>query len=533
MLFNSYAFLFAFLPLSLLGYYLAGKLGKTAAIAWLALCSLTFYGMWNASFLVLLVSSICFNYAIGTAVGRSEEGRKKQYLFAFGVAANLAVLAFYKYLGPLVGFLQYYGLITSRAHLDIILPLGISFFTFTQIGYLVDRRDGLGENLDFLRYTVFVTFFPHLIAGPILHIREIGPQLLDRCVLRLKAECVAPGLAMFAIGLSKKVLLADPLSDVVAAGFGHSAAIALVPAWIAAAAYTLQLYFDFSGYSDMAIGIARMFGIKFPLNFDSPYKTRGAIEFWQRWHMTLSRYLGLLLYNPVAMRITRWRVAHGQKISHKALATPSAFFTMIMVPIFYTMALAGIWHGAGLQFLIFGLLNAFYLSANHAWRVFLPQNKKALPRRETVVLQVLLTYMAWTVSLVFFRSATCTEALHLLSGMAGLRGIGIPLHMVGALNKLGHAGRWIAQHTAKDDPLHIASLQTIVRLIATFAVVWAAPNSQQIMAAFSPVLEEIREPAPVRMQWRPNMAWGLVIGGLLCIDVMSFRQTSVFLYFQF
>ena len=282
MVFASYNFLFIFLPIALVGYYLVAKLGAEYAVTWLVLTSLVFYGAWNPAFVILLVCSIAFNFVIGRAMlgrEREEDSKSRDRLLFAGVAANLLVLFSFKYLGPILSWGHSISLVSSRLDFNVILPLGISFFTFTQIGYLVDCNHGRGRDLDFIRYTAFVTLFPHLIAGPILHIREIGPQLLNADTYKVRLRNLSVGTSYFIIGLAKKVLLADPLAEVVRIGFAHPGDFAMFTTWMYALAYSLQLYFDFSGYSDMAIGLAYMFGIKFPINFNSPYKSRNIIDF--------------------------------------------------------------------------------------------------------------------------------------------------------------------------------------------------------------------------------------------------------------
>ncbi|HEX5328002.1 MAG TPA: MBOAT family O-acyltransferase, partial [Acetobacteraceae bacterium] len=285
MLFNSYVFVLAFLPVALGGFFLTARAGRTAGALWLIGASLVFYGWWKPAFLPLLVLSITLNFAAARAIGAADRRRRLQgALLAAAIAANLSTLFYFKYLAWVLGACG----ITIAAP---TLPLGISFFTFTQIGFLIDCRLGLARDRSILSYALFVTFFPHLIAGPILHNREIMPQFTAAATFRASAENIAAGLAIFLIGLLKKCLLADPLAAIVAAGFGDPGALALAGAWQAALSYSLQLYFDFSGYSDMAIGLARMFNLRFPANFNSPYKAQSVIDYWQRWHMTLTRYL--------------------------------------------------------------------------------------------------------------------------------------------------------------------------------------------------------------------------------------------------
>ena len=322
MLFSSFIFLFGFLPAALAGFFVAGRFGRPATAGWLVVASLVFYAWWEPRFLAVLLGSILFNYAAAAAIRRLESMPRWQALLtALAIAANLLALIYYKYLFSIFGFLRSEG-IMDVSFAPVLLPLGISFFTFTQIGYLLDVKQGVSKVSTPLDYLLFVTFFPHLIAGPILHNREMMPQYADPDTFRFSATNLAVGLSIFTIGLVKKTVLADPVSSVVGPGFANPGALGLVGAWHVALSYSLQLYFDFSGYSDMAIGLARMFNIRFPLNFNSPYKAASIIEYWQRWHMTLTRYLTLYLYNPIALAATRRRVARGLPITRKGVRNP-------------------------------------------------------------------------------------------------------------------------------------------------------------------------------------------------------------------
>jgi alginate O-acetyltransferase complex protein AlgI len=543
MVFASFSFLFIFLPIALLGYYVAARLGAWQATTWLVLCSLVFYGVWNPKFVLLLITSISFNFAIGQALlarADDENSMSRNRLLALGVVGNLLPLIFFKYLGPMLAFARSISLVSRSFDFNVILPLGISFFTFTQIGYIVDCHDGKGKDLDPIRYAAFVTFFPHLIAGPILHIREIGPQLVSRDTCRLRWSNLSVGSSFFIIGLAKKVLLADPLAEVVSVGFAHPNDFRMFATWSYALAYSLQLYFDFSGYSDMAIGLAYMFGIRFPTNFNSPYKSQNIIDFWQRWHTTLTRYLTLLLYNPLALRITRYRMGAGQGISQRENRRLSVFASQIMVPIFYTMGLAGIWHGAGLQYLVFGLMHGMYLTINHAWRMFGPKiplkGRVGVAHAGIVVCKVALTYVAVIAAQVMFRASSVGGALHMLAGMVGLHGIDplpVPSAVMTLIRPLGpvhsfvtNTHRMIAVPT--DD-----SLPAPASLALRFFIVWALPNSQTVMAKFSPTLTAVKTHAPEWLSWRPTMAWAVALGVLLAVSLMSLQQTKVFLYFQF
>lgn len=503
MLFHSGVFLFGFLPLALGGFFLAGRLGRQPAGLWLVAASLAFYGWWNPAFLAALLLSVVFNYVVSVVIGRLDARPVMQcWALAAAIAVNLGALVYFKYLFALVGLLRGFGI--DMAFDPVVLPLGISFFTFTQIGYLVDVNQGTAKERGLLNYLLFVTFFPHLIAGPILHNREIMPQFAEAATFRPSGRNLSVGVTIFVMGMLKKCLLADPLSATVAAGFADPAGLAAPAAWLTALSYSLQLYFDFSGYSDMAIGLARMFNVRFPINFNSPYKAASVIEYWQRWHMTLTRYLTLLLYNPIALAITRWRTARGLPVNRGALARPSGFAAMVVAPTFATMGLAGIWHGAGLQFVIFGLLHATYLCVNHAWRILFPQAREEAPRRWRHAGSVLLTYLAVLVGAIFFRAPSAGVAVDLLRAMAGMNG----------------AGAWPA-------------LPDLAWLGVLYGVVWGLPNTQEIVARAEPTLGRIRPACPAWLQWQPTAPWAVAAGLGALAGLLTLGSAAEFLYFQF
>jgi len=516
MLFNSSVFLYAFLPISILGFYLLARhAGIAAAKLWLCIASFVFYGWWNPAFLVLLAGSIAFNYTLSLFLRGTDKsaGRGQTLLLAAGISANVMLLGYFKYLFPFLIFLHELGWLRVDAG-SVILPLGISFFTFTQIGYLVDCRQGLVRQRGLLNYVLFVTFFPHLIAGPILHNREIMPQFADPETYRFKAEKLAAGLALFAFGLFKKVVIADSVAPWANSGFLHTHGAPLEYAWSVALAYSMQLYFDFSGYADMAIALGIMFGVKLPLNFNSPYKSASIIDFWQRWHMTLTRYLTLLLYNPLAFWVARRRKAKGYSTGRDAVSTPAGFLSMIAFPTMVTILIAGIWHGAGLQFVIFGALHGTYLCVNHAWRIAHPPDPAKLPaelpapmRLWRALWPVVLTYLAVLVAEVFFRAGSVGDALALLAGMAGAHGSELPA---------------ASPHLAFNLLFGLSA-----GLIAFFA-----PNVYQIMDRWSPALTKVR--STLRgMLWQPNFRWALIGGTLLFAASLRFDQSAPFLYFQF
>lgn len=527
MLFNSYLFLFLFLPVALGGYYLLGSIRLKWAAIWLCLASFVFYGWWNPRFVVLLVASILFNYVVSLYVLRHAGQKKRQgWIVAFGVACNLLLLIYYKYLVSLIAALQGFGLYTNSPD-SILLPLGISFFTFTQIGYLLDCRAGLVASPSLLKHTLFVTFFPHLIAGPVLHHKEMMPQFAEPENYRFRAENLSIGGALFLMGLAKKVLFADSIAPYADAGFMAPEGLQFWGAWATSLAYAMQLYFDFSGYSDMALGLAKMFGIRFPLNFNSPYKAVCIIDYWARWHMTLTRYLTAYLYYPMAMQISRWRSRRGLAVGSVGSRTPTGFALMVAAPTLYTMALAGVWHGAGLQFFIYGVLHGAYLCVNHGWRIAVGSRLK-LQRAWTQWLWrstcVLLTFVAVVAAFAFFRAAGVHDAVALLQGMAGLQGFEAWQWPGGLLREVGGIEGW---------RLLLGRNLLAVYLVLLLLIVWLAPNTHQILGRFSPALARTDEARVRWLRWKPSLPWLGVLLVTLFFCLIHLHRETRFLYFQF
>jgi alginate O-acetyltransferase complex protein AlgI len=527
MLFNSYAFILGFLPITLIGYQIAAYFHRRAVVAWLAVASMAFYAYWRPAFLLLLLGSILFNYGLSLLISRRiPTPISTRLLLWFGIAGNLAVLCYCKYLFPLLNWMGH--AIHSNTHwADVLLPLGISFFTFTQIAYLVDLEEGSAKQQDFPSYCLFVTFFPHLIAGPILHHAEMMPQFQQDRDYRLKMNDLAIGSAWFIMGLCKKVIMADQFSRAANAAYHAPGHLPFLSSWAGVLSYALQLYFDFSGYSDMALGLARMFSIDFPLNFSSPYKSASIIDFWQRWHMTLTRYITVYIYNPASFAINRRRLAKGKKVSRKAFSTPAGFLDMVVAPTMLTLLLAGIWHGAGLQFAIFGILHGLYLSVNHAWLIFRQpaklESQSVFRRRLRHVNGVLLTFGAVLVGQVFFRALSTSDAMSMLGGMIGLHGFG----------SLG------ASLTAPGGTLagdYRVTLRDCAEIVVGFIIVWAFPNTQQILIKFKPALEVTKADLEARLVpifWNPTAGWALGLGAVFFAALIRLQDPSTFLYFQF
>lgn len=519
MLFNSYAFLFLFLPVTFLGFFQIGRYSRPLAALWLFAASLFFYGWWNPAYVGLLLASIFFNYAVGTALSREhtlDHFRRKKWILGLGVAANLGLLGYYKYANFFIANTDTVLNLSLQIE-PIILPLGISFFTFTQIAFLVDAYRGEVKESNFIHYGLFVSYFPHLIAGPVLHHKEMMPQFALPATYRVHWENLSVGLTIFSIGLFKKVVLADgvaPIASHVFAIAANGGTLTFMEAWVGALAYTFQLYFDFSGYSDMAIGISRLFGVKLPLNFDSPYKAVNIIEFWRRWHMTLSRFLRDYLYFSLG----------GNRKG------PVRRYLNLMA----TMLLGGLWHGAGWTFVMWGALHGVYLVINHAWqqvRIAMGHDLKhttPLGRFVSMTLTFLVVVIGW----VFFRAKSFDVALSVLRGMAGLNGIILPGHWYGLLHwrlvrLMGEVGISFGSLPSLDGLSH-----AFIWISALWLLSWVAPNTQQIMAGFKPALEQIKEPTGY-FSWRPNRAFAWLVGCLFVAALFSMNRVSEFLYFQF
>jgi alginate O-acetyltransferase complex protein AlgI len=405
MLFNSYEFVFLFLPVALCGYFWFGcrKQGQWAN-GWLIFMSLFFYSWWEIKYLPLLLVSIIVNYIVSGAIITYRKVPLGVFtgkiFFIFGIIFNVSLLGYYKYTDF---FLENLNLIMGTHHelLHIVLPLGVSFFTITQMVYLVDCYEGVAKNHDFSKYCLFVSFFPHLLAGPILYHKAMMKQFADTSLRRVNWDNMAQGLVLFIIGLAKKVLVADTLSKTVAAGFNAPEQLTLIDGWVTAMAYSMQLYFDFSGYSDMAVGIARMMNINIPINFNSPYKAKNIIDFWSRWHISLTNTIMNYLYTPLFM-------------SFKKMS-----FIQAMFATFIAMFIAGIWHGAGWTFIVFGTMHAIGLVICHTWKHY--------KMKMSSVFAHAITLFWVLVAFVFFRARSVFDAMQVLSGMAGQHGMSIRL----------------------------------------------------------------------------------------------------------
>jgi alginate O-acetyltransferase complex protein AlgI len=507
MLFNSNAFIFGFFPVVMIGYLVivsiparAPESGQgdqrpwlhTAASSWLALASLVFYGWWSMAAMPLLLGSICGNYLAGQRLIPSATTRDAQRsrLLAAMIAVNLGVLGFFKYADFFIANTD--AVISSVGGgppiqlLNVVLPVGISFYTFTQIAFLVDCRDGKVQERSFIHYLLFVTYFPHLIAGPVLHHGQMMPQFANPAVYRVDYGRIAVGLGIFVIGLSKKMLLADPFgsyADLVFDAARQGQTPSLITAWFGVVAYAFQIYFDFSGYSDMAIGLSLCFGIALPVNFNSPYKATSIIEFWRRWHITLSSFLRDYLYIPLGgnRRGPRWRHAN----------------------LLLTMALGGLWHGASWNFVLWGVAHGCLLTVNHVWRgwaaVHAPANSWQ-NRRAMTVASWLATFGCVCLTWVLFRADTLATAVTMYKGLFG------------------------ANFVTDVSHLYVAPF-----LALGLFIVLALPNVQQHQAYRT----LHRDPAGGQSAMTFSLAGTVAVAVLLLTSVLRLDQNSPFLYFRF
>ena len=511
MLFSSYEFILLFLPICLAGYFLLAKREYIrTSLTWLVLCSLFYYSWWNYIYLWLMISSIVFNYFWGMLLSRKQ----KNHLFLIiGIACNLFLLGYFKYSNFFIENINaLFGLGFNEK--NIILPLAISFFTFQQIAYLVDAYRNETHEYDFLQYTLFVTFFPQLIAGPIVHHKEMLPQFTVDLANRINAKNLLLGISVFSMGLAKKILIADHIAKYANPVFSAAdmgIMISFIEAWQAALAYTFQLYFDFSGYADMAVGIALMFGIRLPMNFNSPYKPANIIEFWRRWHMTLSRFLRDYLYIPLGGN------RHGSFSRHRN--------------IFITMLLGGLWHGASWSFILWGALHGIYLIINHGWHFICKRNSWQELRNKYWYrfFAIALTFLAVMLAWVFFRAETLSGAVNILSGMAGLQGIEFPIEY---LKEWENLGPFMQDMGVVFTDVLFKNLDSAWKLTALLLVVFILPNSLEIMSKYHITTDYSRETTS-RILFKPSLAWALFVYLLLSTCILKLGRASDFLYFQF
>ncbi|RZS47544.1 MBOAT family O-acyltransferase [Sphaerotilus mobilis] len=494
MLFNSQEFIYLFFPLVALVFFLIGARNVQLAAGWLGLASLFFYGWWSVQALPLLLASITVNFALARLIAASD-GRRRSWLLTLGVTANLALLGVFKYADFFLSNLNQGFAALAWPEVPLLawtLPIGISFYTFTQIAFLVDTTEGKVRESSFIHYLLFVTYFPHLIAGPVLHHAQMMPQFERANTYRPAAQNIVPGLIQFTIGLAKKLLIADPLgayADLTFGAMSTDMAIGRTEAWLALLAYALQIYFDFSGYSDMAIGLSRCLGITLPDNFNSPYRASNIIDFWRRWHISLSTFLRDYLY----FRLGGNR--RGPARRHLNLAL--------------TMILGGLWHGASWNFALWGALHGLYLIANHGWQSIVTRSGMRPPsspvwRGAGQAITFVLVILAW----VPFRSVDLDASIRYYQALFGPDG-------------------WpVGPFRGHELPFKLSTFYQT--LVVGSLIAWTLPNSRHWSETAANWVQ-----GTGFLRRLPALLQGLGCGLLLVFCVSRLNRQSPFLYFQF
>ena len=475
MIFSTYEFIFLFLPVTFFVYFILNRFDlNSIAKIWLIICSLYFYAQGSPDFFVFFLGSIVGNYIIGSTMARMEGNQKaqKKLLLLIGLAGNIGLLGYYKYTDF---FIENYNLLTGSSYAlkHIVLPIGISFFTFQLIAFLVDSYRGETKQYDIINYLLFITFFPQLIVGPIIHHGEIVPQFESKANLKINYDNVAKGIFLFSIGCAKKILLADPMTTNAQEFFNNIVSNPdLLLTWFSSIEYTISYYFDLSGYADMAIGLGLMFNIVIPQNFDSPYKARNFQDYWRRWHMTLSRFLSNYIFRSVYKRDVKWRNYY--------IATMVTFFV------------SGFWHGAGWTFVVWGLVNGIFV-CTASW-----MKRKNL--KFPFWLAFPLTALGVVLARVLFVSNTFSDAWHVYRGLVNVSSLGADFSTM--LSSVGH---FISIHKSSG-----------LRLVIGIIICWFLPSSKTMTEKF-----------------KVNIWTAIYAGILMLLCITQMNKVVQFLYFQF
>jgi alginate O-acetyltransferase complex protein AlgI len=481
LIFNSFEFIFMFLPIVFVLYYVFNKINFTLSKIWLLASSLFFYSWWNPSYLPLILVSLLVNFFIGSYLGKMDRSRSKKALLTIGIFFNVCLLGYFKYYDFFASNLNW-ALGTNFNVLHLILPLAISFYTFQQIAYLVDSYRNETKEYNFLNYALFVSFFPQLIAGPIVHHSQVMSQFDDKHNRKINYKNIGLGLFVFAVGLFKKVGIADTFAVWANKGYSMYTELTFVDSWMTSLAYTFQLYFDFSGYSDMAIGAGLLFNIVLPMNFNSPYKALNIQDFWRRWHITLSGFLTKYIYIPLGgNRKGRVRT-----------------YINIMIIFF----VSGFWHGAGWTFIIWGVMHGAASVINRLW------TKAGFKMHKW--LAWFITFNFVNATWVFFRAPSFDVALEVLKAMTGLKGISLPAE----LSQYG----FIQQFTNNfyQFPLNDGFVKPAIITLLGFLIAVFAKNSLELKDTL-----------------KPNWTYAVYVSILLVYSVFQLQKVTEFLYFNF
>jgi alginate O-acetyltransferase complex protein AlgI len=544
-LFNSYEFIFAFLPVTLAGFFSLGRFSRTAGLQWIIFASLCFYALWRPVNVLIIAPSIVINFGLARWLQRlgldDKRTRMARLVLLLGIAFNVAFLGYFKYIDfGRSAINDIFG--TNLVLTHVVLPLGISFITFQKIAFLIDVHAGRVKSFTLQDYSLFVLFFPQLIAGPIVHYREMMPQF-HSASCRFDKQNFAVGLTLLFFGLFKKVVLADHLATVVSPIYSHAASggeTSLLLAWAAAVGFTLQIYFDFSGYTDMALGIARFFGVRLPQNFNSPLQATSIIDFWLRWHMTLTRFLTAYIYNPLTLWLTRRRLSKGHPLLSGQKTTVGAFFYLLMFPLLLTMFVSGLWHGAGYGFIIWGMLHGFYLTINHAWRLIRPRLWSDTQSYEAFMRPFggLLTFISVAVAMILFRSPTLTSAIELMKGLVAQNGVALPQAIY---DHLGPLAGWLHRAGVASAAPELWSGKEfggmVLWILVSLLIALVFPNTLQILARYEPALGV--KPQTVYFgggsvsEWNASLPWAIGVSIVAAMAMLSLSGPSEFLYWQF
>ncbi len=505
MAFHSYQFILGALPLCYAGFLLAYRLGGwTAAFGFLTAASLAFYAQWSVLLLGILLTSVCCNFTAGQFLLTSRSRpRLASCVLITAITLNLLALGYMKYANFFIDIVNIGG--AGFTHIDLIVPIGASFYTFIQIGYLIEAYAGRVESPGFARYVLFATFFPCVTAGPLVQQQEMFAQLKDRRDHAFNPATLAAGLTMFSMGLFKKVVFADqlaPYADLVFSASTGGQGFGAVVAWLGAICYALQLYFDFSGYSDMAIGLGCIFGIRLPLNFSSPFRATDISEFWRRWHITMTRFFTAYIYTPMAVRGMR-------RMQGKEQSGLSRFARTAAIPALTTFLIAGIWHGSGWTFVVYGLIHGIAIAAYLGWSRW-----RTVPLPPAV--GWLLTMSVVVSALVVFRSPDLTSAAKILGTMWSF-------------------GFW-THGLPGPDVLAFDVRTALAAVVVLGSIVMLMPNTQEILHRFEVSVENAGAGAAREaglLAWNPVTASAIAIGLMLCIALGSIGSGTAFLYYQF
>ena len=527
MFFNSFEFIFFFLPITLILFFWIGRNTENVKgklpIVWLIIASLIFYGRWKPLNLPLIIISMAVNYQLGYLLSNIiQKPKVKRIIISLGIIFNLGLISYFKYSNFLLSNIN--RVVGTNFDLpSVVIPLAISFFTFQQIAYLVDAYKGETKEYDLRKYMLFVCFFPQLIAGPIVHHKEVLPQFEQPSIYKFSQRTLSIGLTVFIAGLFKKVIFADRIaeySNLAFAAASQGIDLTFSESWVGALGYSLQLYFDFSGYSDMAIGAAYMFGIRLPLNFNSPYKAISIVDFWRRWHITLSQFLRDYLYIPLG----------GSRKGELRR----------YVNLLVTMLLGGLWHGAGWTFIFWGGLHGVYLVINHLYRSLRQALGHNLKNDSWLLRSIgwVVTFIAVVISWVFFKANNFETATSILMSMFGFNGVNLPDFLAPYLGFLRNFGIGFIGFTVN---VGISQKYATFGIAILLLIAWFTPNTQQWMGKYNPALTEPIEYHQPQWQkrlwqslsWKPNKIWTIVVAGLTSLSLLCFSRVSEFLYFQF